>query len=165
MNGQCLLGTGFTRAFSHCTLLQQSLFTADISWAAVKDVPINKYSPFAGPSFKASWLEVMAKLQGVMRRGSYQVKRRYPCVWPCYSPGDQSPASHRGCPGSSPGHVRFEVDKMTLGQASSEYFGCTCQFLFHRRLHIHHHLSSRTDTIGQLVDDLPSGLSLTPWEK
>jgi hypothetical protein len=40
--------------FSQCTLLQQSLFIADISWAAVKDVPLNEYGPFAGPNFKAA---------------------------------------------------------------------------------------------------------------
>jgi hypothetical protein len=29
-------------------------------------------------------------------------------------------------------------------------------------LHIHHHLSSGAGTLGQLVADVPSGLSLTP---
>jgi hypothetical protein len=51
---------------------------------------------------------------------------------------------------------------MALGQVFSEYFGFPCQFSFHRLLHIHHHLSSRAGTIGQLVADVPSGLSLTP---
>jgi hypothetical protein len=37
-----------------------------------------------------------------------------------------------------------------------------CQFSFHRLLHIKHHLSSGAGTIGQLVADVPSGLSLTP---
>jgi hypothetical protein len=36
-----------------------------------------------------------------------------------------------------------------------------CQFIFHRLLHIHHHLSSGAGTIGQLVADVPNGLSLT----
>jgi hypothetical protein len=36
-----------------------------------------------------------------------------------------------------------------------------CQFSFHRLFHTHH-LSSRAGTIGQLVADVPSGLSLTP---
>jgi hypothetical protein len=54
------------------------------------------------------------------------------------------------------------MDKVALGQVSSEYFGFPCQFSFHRLLHIHHHLSSGAVTIGQLVADVPSGLSLTP---
>jgi hypothetical protein len=42
--------------------------------------------------------------------------------------------------------------------------------LIPRLLHTHHHLSSGTGTIGQLVADVPSGLSLTPpqetnWKK
>jgi hypothetical protein len=36
------------------------------------------------------------------------------------------------------------------------------QLSFHRLLHIHHHLSSEAGTIGQLVADVSSGLSLTP---
>jgi hypothetical protein len=39
-----------------------------------------------------------------------------------------------------------------------------CQFSFHRLLHTHH-LSSRAGTIGQLVTDVPSGLSLTPSQE
>jgi hypothetical protein len=35
------------------------------------------------------------------------------------------------------------------------------QFSFHQTLHTHH-LSSGAGTIGQLVADMPSGLSLTP---
>jgi hypothetical protein len=61
------------------------------------------------------------------------------------------------------GHVGFVVDKVALGQVFSEYFGFPCQFSFHRLLHIHHHhQSSGAGTIGQLVADVPSGLSLTP---
>jgi hypothetical protein len=67
-------------------------------------------------------------------------------------------------PGFEPrsGHVGFVVGKVALGQVFSEYFDFPCQFLFHRLLHIHHHLSSGAGTIGQLVADVPSGLSLTP---
>jgi hypothetical protein len=70
-------------------------------------------------------------------------------------------------PGFKPrsGHVGFVVDKVALGQVSSEYFDFPCQFSFHRLLHIHHHLSSRAGTIGQLVADVPSGLSLTAPQK
>jgi hypothetical protein len=55
----------------------------------------------------------------------------------------------------------FVVDKVTLGQVFSEYFCFPCQFSFHRLLHTHH-LSSGAGTIGQLVADVPSGLSLHP---
>jgi hypothetical protein len=66
-------------------------------------------------------------------------------------------------PGFEPrsGHVGFVVDKVALGQVFSEYFGFPCKFSFHRLLHIHH-LSSGAGTIGQLVADVGSGLSLTP---
>jgi hypothetical protein len=57
-------------------------------------------------------------------------------------------------------HVGFVVDKVTLGQVFSEYFGFPCQFSFHGLLHTLH-LSSGAGTIGQLVADVPSGLSLT----
>jgi hypothetical protein len=63
------------------------------------------------------------------------------------------------------GHMGFVVDNAALGQVFSEYFGFPCQFSFHRLLHIHH-LSSGAGTIGQLVADVPSGLSLpTPRKK
>jgi hypothetical protein len=73
-------------------------------------------------------------------------------------------ASHRGGPGSSPGQVMwdFVVDKVALGQVFSEYFGIPWQFSFHRLLHSHHHLLSGAGTVGQLVADVPSRLSLTP---
>jgi hypothetical protein len=58
--------------------------------------------------------------------------------------------------------VGFVVDKVAMGQVFSEYFSFPCQFSFHRLLHSHHHLSSGAGTIGQLVADIPSGLSLTP---
>jgi hypothetical protein len=57
--------------------------------------------------------------------------------------------------------VGFVVDKVALGQVFTEYFGFPCQFSFHRLLHIQHHLSSEVGTIGQLVADVPSELSLT----
>jgi hypothetical protein len=66
-------------------------------------------------------------------------------------------------PGFQPrsGHVGFVVNKVALGQVFSKYLGFPCQFSFHRLLHTHH-LSSGPGTIGQLVVDVPSGLSLTP---
>jgi hypothetical protein len=59
----------------------------------------------------------------------------------------------------SSGHVGFVVDKVTLGQVLSEYFDFPCQFSFHRLLHTH--LSSEAGTVGQIVGNVPSGLSLT----
>jgi hypothetical protein len=59
------------------------------------------------------------------------------------------------------GSVGFVVDKVALGQVSSEYFGFACQFSFHRLLHIPH-LSPGAGTVGKIVADVPSGLSLTP---
>jgi hypothetical protein len=50
---------------------------------------------------------------------------------------------------------------VALGQVFFEYLGFPCQFSFHQLLHTHH-LSSGAGTIGQLVADVPSGLSLTP---
>jgi hypothetical protein len=38
-----------------------------------------------------------------------------------------------------PGPTAYEVDKVALGQVSSEYFGFPCQFAFHRLLHNYHH--------------------------
>jgi hypothetical protein len=58
--------------------------------------------------------------------------------------------------------VGFVVDKVALRQVFSEYFGFLCQLSFHRLLYIRHHLSSGVGTTGQLVADVPSGLSLTP---
>jgi hypothetical protein len=56
------------------------------------------------------------------------------------------------------------VDKVALGQVFSEYFGFPCQFSFHRLLHTHH-LSFGAGTIGQVVADVPIGLSLTPLKE
>jgi hypothetical protein len=49
-----------------------------------------------------------------------------------------------------------------MGQVFSEYFDFPCQFSFYRLLQMQHHLSSGACTIGQLVGDVPSGLSLIP---
>jgi hypothetical protein len=68
----------------------------------------------------------------------------------------------RGGPGSNPGQVIWDLWwEVELGQVFSEYFGFPCQFSFHRLLHTHR-LSSGAGTIGQLVADVPSGLSLNP---
>jgi hypothetical protein len=58
-------------------------------------------------------------------------------------------------------HVGSVVDKVTLGQVFYEYFCFPCQFLFQQIFHAHY-LSSRAGTIGQLVADVPSGLSFNP---
>jgi hypothetical protein len=69
-------------------------------------------------------------------------------------------------PGFDPrsNHVGFVVDIVALGQVFSEYFGSPCQFSFHRLLHTHHQ-SSGACIIGQLVADVPSGLSLRPLKE
>jgi hypothetical protein len=54
------------------------------------------------------------------------------------------------------------MDKVALEQVFSDYFGFPCQFSFLRLLHTHR-LSSGGGTIGQLVADVPSGLSLIPY--
>jgi hypothetical protein len=56
--------------------------------------------------------------------------------------------------------VGFVVDKMGLGQIFSEYLDFLCQFSFHQILHTR--LTTGDVTIGQLVADLPHGLSLAP---
>jgi hypothetical protein len=67
-------------------------------------------------------------------------------------------------PGFHPrsGQVGFVVDNVALVQVFSEFFGSICQFSFHRLLHTHHHLHHRSGTIGQLVADVPSALSIIP---
>jgi hypothetical protein len=56
--------------------------------------------------------------------------------------------------------MRFVADKAALGQVFSEYFGFPCQFSFGQMLHTH--LLVVTGTTGQLLADIPSGLSLIP---
>jgi hypothetical protein len=58
--------------------------------------------------------------------------------------------------------VGFVVDKVALGQVFFEYCGFPRQFSFHRLLHTYNHLLSGAGTLGQLMADIPSGLSLTP---
>jgi hypothetical protein len=50
-------------------------------------------------------------------------------------------------PGS--GQVGFVVNKMTLEQVLSEYFGFPGQSSFQQLLHNHHHLSSGAGKIGK----------------
>jgi hypothetical protein len=65
-------------------------------------------------------------------------------------------------PGFEPSwnHVGFVVDKAGLRQVFSEFFGFPYKFSFYRLLHTHKIL--HTDTIGQLLADVSSGLRLTP---
>jgi hypothetical protein len=55
--------------------------------------------------------------------------------------------------------VVFVVNKVALGQVFSEYFGFPCQILIPLTAP---HSSSGAGTRGQLVADVPNGLSLTP---
>jgi hypothetical protein len=52
------------------------------------------------------------------------------------------------------------VDKAHWDRSLFECFGFLCQSLFHQMLHTH--LSNGTGTIGQLVADVPSGLTVSP---
>jgi hypothetical protein len=63
-------------------------------------------------------------------------------------------------PGFEPRSGQVVWTNWQWGRFLSEYFGFPYQFSSHRLLHTHH-LSSGTGTIGQLVADMPSGVSLT----
>jgi hypothetical protein len=52
------------------------------------------------------------------------------------------------------------MDKVALGQVFFELLGFPCKFSFYQMLHTH--LSFEAGTIGQLVADVPSGISLPP---
>jgi hypothetical protein len=84
-------------------------------------------------------------------------------TWPCNSSGGYSLTSHLGDPGSIRGKVMWDFwwTNWHSGRCLFEYFNFPCQFSFHRLLHTHH-LSSEAGTIGQILPDVPSGLSLTP---
>jgi hypothetical protein len=56
------------------------------------------------------------------------------------------------------------LDKVALGQVSSEYLGFPCQFSFHRMLHIH--LSLGAGTTGPLLVGVPNdSISRPPTNK
>jgi hypothetical protein len=59
-----------------------------------------------------------------------------------------------------PGNVGFVVDEVVLAQVFSECLGFPSQFSFRRMLYTHH-LSSGAGKIGQLVADVPNGLTFT----
>jgi hypothetical protein len=83
-------------------------------------------------------------------------------IRPCHCSGGWFPASHRGCLASSPDQVMWDLwwTNWHSGRFSPTISVFPCQFSFHRLLHIHN-LSSGAGTIGQIVLDVPSGLSLT----
>jgi hypothetical protein len=59
-------------------------------------------------------------------------------------------------------HVGSVVDRVAPGQLFSEYFDFPCQFIFYQLLHAHH--QSGAGKIGQILADIPSGLSHQPHE-
>jgi hypothetical protein len=69
-------------------------------------------------------------------------------------------ANKRGFTKKKKINVGIVVKQMAMGQVSSELFGFPCQLSFRRLLH--NHPSSEEGTIGQLLADVPSKLSLTP---
>jgi hypothetical protein len=62
-------------------------------------------------------------------------------------------------------HMGSVVGKMALGQIFSEYFSFPCQLSFHQTPYSQHHLPSGAGIIGQIVADVPSGLSPTPTQE
>jgi hypothetical protein len=56
---------------------------------------------------------------------------------------------------------RSVVDKVAQEQVFSQYFCFPCQSL-HRLLHTHHYPSSGAGITRQIVDNVPSVLSLAP---
>jgi hypothetical protein len=56
-----------------------------------------------------------------------------------------------------PGQV---MHKVAVAHNFSEYFGFPCKFPFRRLLHTNNYLPSGTGTRGQIVTDIPRGLSL-----
>jgi hypothetical protein len=114
--------------------------------------------------FQTSYASSLSQVNRNRRNESIQFEE--PCViFPSkvdYRSHAITQAVSRRLPGSR--HVGFVVDKVALGPVFSEYFCFPCQFSFHRLLHVHR-LSSRDGTIGQLVADVPSGLSLTPHQE
>jgi hypothetical protein len=57
----------------------------------------------------------------------------------------------------------FVMDKVALEQVFFEYFSFPRQFSFLQLLQ--NHLSSGAGTVGQIVADVPSGLSLAPFQE
>jgi hypothetical protein len=60
--------------------------------------------------------------------------------------------------------VGFVVNKDALRQALSEFFTLHCQSL-HQLFRTHHHTSSEGGSIGEVVADVPSGLSLAALQE
>jgi hypothetical protein len=58
------------------------------------------------------------------------------------------------------GHVGFVENEVPLEQGFPHYFGFPYQLSFRKLLHTH--LSVWPGTTGQIVADVPSGLSITP---
>jgi hypothetical protein len=103
-------------------------------------------------SLKQVFLKCILILSSYLGRGIAQtVGRRFPPRRSGFEPRSN--------------HVEFVVDKGELRQVFSEYVGFSCQFSSHRLLHIHHYLSSGTGTVGQLVVDVTSGLTVSTHPK
>jgi hypothetical protein len=101
-------------------------------------------------------LHIVALLGSSTERDDLDDNSFWIILWPCHSFQPRRPGFE---PRS--GHVASVVDKVALGQVFSEYFGFLYQSSFHRLLHTYR-LSFGAGTMGQVVADVPSGLSLTP---
>jgi hypothetical protein len=82
----------------------------------------------------------------------------YYSIGPCHSLSVKSQASRRGDLGSIPGQAIWDLwwTKWHWGRFFGAYFGFPCQ-AFHRLLH--------HPGLGNIVADVPSGLSLTPSQE
>jgi hypothetical protein len=80
-----------------------------------------------------------------------------------HSSGGWSPASQSDGPGSIPGQVMWDWwwTKWHWGRFSPST-SVSLANSFSAVFHTHHHLSSGAGTIGQIVADVPSGLSFAP---
>jgi hypothetical protein len=122
-------------------------------------VYVTEYSQIARDKFlKYYTLLTFSNSTSNLREGAVPQLRRLVAGFPPRRHGFEPRSSHVV-------HVGFVVDQVVVGQAFCEYFDFLWQFSFHRLLHIHDHLSSGAGTTGQLVADVPSGLSLTPSQE
>jgi hypothetical protein len=107
--------------------------------------------------------QAKSPILGALEKRNSIIRKKKPCKAVDRS-GGWSPVSHRGGPGSSPGHVMWDLwwKKWQWDRFSPSTSVSPANSPLHQQLHIHHHLSSGSGTLGQTVADVASGPSLTP---